>query len=110
MKTIKLSRASRSLAEYARELKEEIVVVTERSKPVAAVVPLKHVDRESLALSAHPEFLDLVGRSRREFAAGKTLSFEEMKRAVLPLRRGNTRLERTRKTRRSTSSRSASPQ
>lgn len=105
MKTIKLSKASRPLAEYAKELKEEIVVLTEGSKPVAAVVPLKHVDRESLALSAHPEFLELVARARREFATGKTLSFEEVKRAVLPSRPANTRLERKRKTRRSTASR-----
>lgn len=101
MRTIKLSHASRSLAEYAKELGEEIVVLTDRNKPIAAVVPLTHVDRESLALSAHPEFLALITRARREFAAGKTLSFEEMKRAVLPSRRpANKRLERTRRTRR----------
>jgi antitoxin (DNA-binding transcriptional repressor) of toxin-antitoxin stability system len=62
-----------------RELGEDIVVVTERNRPVAAIVPLKHVDRESLALRTHPEFLDLIARARREFAAGKTPSFEEMK-------------------------------
>jgi antitoxin (DNA-binding transcriptional repressor) of toxin-antitoxin stability system len=100
MKTIKLASASRSLAEYAKELDEEIVVVTERNKPIAAVVPLRHVDRESLALSSHPEFLDLIAQARREFAAGKTLSLEEMKRAVLSRRAANKRMERTRKTRR----------
>lgn len=36
MKTLKLSRASRSLAECARELDEEIVVLAERNKPGAA--------------------------------------------------------------------------
>ncbi|TAK04384.1 hypothetical protein EPO44_06995 [bacterium] len=97
MKTLKLSKASRSLADYARELDEEIVVLTERNKPVAAVIPLKQVDRESLALSAHPEFLDLIARSRREFAAGKTLSLEEMKKAVLRGGLANRRLKQTRK-------------
>ncbi len=101
MKTIKLASASRSLAEYAKELGEEIVVVTERNKPVAAVVPLKHVDRESLVLSSHPEFLDIITQARREFAAGKTLSLEEMKKAVLPRRAANKRMGRPRKTRRS---------
>ena len=48
MKTIKLASASRSFAEYAKELDDQIVVVTDRNKPVAAVVPLKNVDRESL--------------------------------------------------------------
>jgi|SoiMethySBSTD1v2_1073268.scaffolds.fasta_scaffold683678_2 prevent-host-death family protein len=101
MKTIKLASASRSLAEYMRELDDQIVVVTDRNKPVAAVVPLKNVDRESLALSSHPEFLEIIAKSRRQFAAGKILSLDEMRRAVLPRRRVNKRVERTRKTRRS---------
>jgi PHD/YefM family antitoxin component YafN of YafNO toxin-antitoxin module len=101
MKTIKLASASRSLADYAKELDDQIVVVTDRNKPVAAVVPLKNVDRESLALSSHPEFLEIVAKSRRQFAAGKTLSLEEMRRAVLPRQTANKRMERTRKTRRS---------
>jgi antitoxin (DNA-binding transcriptional repressor) of toxin-antitoxin stability system len=74
MKTIKLASASRSLAEYAKELDDQIVIVTDRNKPVAAVVPLRNVDRESLALSSHPEFLEIIAKSRRQFAAGKTLS------------------------------------
>ncbi len=101
MKTIKLGSASRSLAEYAKELDDQIVVVTDRNKPVAAIVPLRNVDRESLALSSHPEFLEIIAKSRRQFAAGKTLSLEEMRRAVLPRRTANKRIERTRKTRRS---------
>ena len=87
MKTIKLASASRSLAEYAKELDDQIVVVTDRNKPVAGVVPLKNVDRESLALSSHPEFLEIIAKSRRQFAAGKTLSLEGMRRAVLPHQR-----------------------
>jgi hypothetical protein len=88
-------------------LGEDIVVVTERNRPVAAIVPLKHVDRESLALSTHPEFLDLIARALREFAAGKTPSFEEMKKAVLPLGVANKRLERTLGKRGSTARRKA---
>jgi PHD/YefM family antitoxin component YafN of YafNO toxin-antitoxin module len=101
MKTIKLASASRSLADYAKELDDQIVVVTDRNKPVAAVVPLKNVDRESLSLSSHPEFLEIVAQSRRQFAAGKTMSLEEMRRAVLPRRTANKRMERSRRTRRS---------
>ena len=82
MKTLPLSAASRSLAEYAAELDDEVVVLTERNRPVAAIVPLRNVDKESLALSNHPGFLALIERSRREVAAGKTLSFEEMRAAV----------------------------
>ncbi len=96
MKTIQLANAFRPLAEYARELKEEILVVQGPRGPVAAVVPLEAVDRESLALSAHPEFLNLIARSRAQFAAGQTLTLEEMKRAVLPRRKANKALHRTR--------------
>jgi hypothetical protein len=96
MKTIQLSNASRPLAEYARELKDEILVVRDPRGPIAAVVPLRAVDRESLALSSHPEFLELIARSRAQFAAGQTLTLEEMKRAVLPRRKANQALHRTR--------------
>ena len=82
MKTLALSTASRSLAEYANELGDEVVVLTKRNRPVAAIVPLRNVDRESLALSTHPGFLALIERSRREVAAGRTLSFDEMRAAV----------------------------
>jgi len=97
MKTIQLSNASRPLAEYARELKEDILVIKDANLPVAAIVPLKAVDRESLAISAHPEFLELIARSRVQFAAGQTLTLDEMKRAVLPRRKANKSLPRTRR-------------
>ena len=79
MKTIKLSEASRPLAEYAADLGDEILVLTERNKPVAAIVPLERTDRESLALSGHPEFLDIIERSRADFRNGRTVSLETMK-------------------------------
>ncbi|MBI1786093.1 MAG: hypothetical protein HYR60_00890 [Acidobacteria bacterium] len=96
MKSIQLLNASRPLADYARELEDEILIVTDPGGPIA-VVPLKAVDRESLVLSAHPEFLDLIARSRAQFAAGQTLTLEEMKRAVLPRRKASEALRRTRK-------------
>lgn len=84
MKTIEISAAVKSLSEYADELDDDIVVLTSGNKPVAALVPLKNVDRESWALSTNDDFLELIEQARTEFREGKTLSFEEMKRAVLP--------------------------
>jgi len=63
--------------------------------PIAAVTPLKAVDRESLALIAHPEFLEHAARSRAQFASGQTLTMQEMRRAVLPRPKGNKALHRT---------------
>ena len=93
MRTIKLSQASRPLAEYAADLRNEIVVLTSGNKAVAAIVPLKETDLESLALSGHPEFLQLVERSRAEFREGRTLSLEEMKQAFPAERSPNRRLQ-----------------
>jgi len=101
MKTIKLSNASRPLTEYAAELGDEILVLTERNRPVAAVVPLKGIDRESLSLSNHPEFLELIAQSRAEIQRGQTLTLEEMKRAFSADRSRNKRLHPTGAARRS---------
>ena len=90
MKKVKLSNASRSLAQYATELKDDIVIVTEGNRPLAALVPLKNVDPESLALSTHPEFLKLIGRTRRDFALGKVVSLDEMRSRVRRIRSPNT--------------------
>jgi hypothetical protein len=85
------------LAEYAVELRDEIVLLTRRNGAVAAIVPLKNVDRESLAPSQHFEFLELIALSRGEFAAGRKLSLADMKRAVLPEGSPNTRIQPVRK-------------
>lgn len=84
MKRLRLSLAVRPLADYVADFPDETLVLTEGNRAVAAIVPLKNVDRESLALSQHPEFLGLIARSRAEFAAGRTISLDEMKRRVLP--------------------------
>ena len=100
MKTIKLSEASRPLAEYAADLRDEIVVLTERNRPVAAIVPLKKTDRESLALSAHPGFLNIIERSRADFRGGRTISLEAMKNELKSQQSPNQRLQPTKARRR----------
>ncbi|MGH8603565.1 MAG: hypothetical protein ACREXR_12565, partial [Gammaproteobacteria bacterium] len=64
MKAIELSEASKPLSEYAKELDGEIIVLTSDHKPVAALVSLKNVDRESLALSTDPEFMAIIEAAR----------------------------------------------
>ncbi|HKV11240.1 MAG TPA: hypothetical protein VJ725_24070 [Thermoanaerobaculia bacterium] len=81
MKTIELSTASKPLSEYAEEFGEEVVVLTSGHEPVAAVVSLKNVDAESLALSTNPTFLAILEEARAQFERGETISLEEMKRA-----------------------------
>ncbi|HMH49218.1 MAG TPA: hypothetical protein VK548_03225 [Candidatus Acidoferrum sp.] len=95
MKRLKLSSAVRSLADYITDFGDETVLVTQGGRAVAALVPLKHVDRESLALSQHPEFLELIERARAEFASGRTMSLDEMKDRVVPKRLPNKRVAPT---------------
>jgi len=83
MKAIDISEASGSLSDYAQGLGEEVIVVTSGKKPIAALVSLKNVDRESLALSTSPEFIAIIQAARAEFQSGKKLSLEEMKQEVL---------------------------
>lgn len=93
MKTIKLSQASRPLAEYAADFRDEIVVLTERNRAVAAIVPLKKTDRESVALSGHPEFLKIIERSRADFRRGRVISLEAMKNELEVRQSPNRRLQ-----------------
>jgi antitoxin (DNA-binding transcriptional repressor) of toxin-antitoxin stability system len=83
------------------DLRGDTVVLTEGKRAVAALVPLKNVDREALTLSQHPEFLELVARSRAEIAAGRTISLADMKQRTTPKRSPSKRTQPTaRKTRR----------
>ena len=93
MKRLRLSAAVRPLADYVADLRDEPVLLTEGNRAVAAIIPLKNVDHESLALSQHPEFLELIARSRADFAAGRTISLSEMKRRVLPKPSPNKRIQ-----------------
>ena len=105
MKTLKLSQASRPLADYATELGNEVLVVTDRNGPVVAIVPLKGADREAIALSNHPEFLGIIAQSRAEVRARRTVSLDAMKRALLSKLSPNKPLQPTSRARRKGGSR-----
>jgi hypothetical protein len=46
-------------------------------------------DAEALLLSRNPEFMQIIKEARAEFAAGKTLTLEEMKRSLLVIAKGS---------------------
>ncbi|BBO16589.1 conserved hypothetical protein [Candidatus Brocadia pituitae] len=82
MKTIEITKASKSLSDYTKELDNEILVITSNDKPIAAIVSLKNVDMESLSLSTSPEFMEIIETSRKDFKLGKKLSLDEIKREI----------------------------
>jgi antitoxin (DNA-binding transcriptional repressor) of toxin-antitoxin stability system len=63
-RTIELAKATQSLAEYAQQLEEGTIVVTDHGRPIAAVVALRNTDAETVALSENPQFLAIIERSR----------------------------------------------
>ncbi|NUO79347.1 hypothetical protein HUU05_04665 [candidate division KSB1 bacterium] len=83
MKTLELAHASMPLSEYAKELRDEIIVLTSNNQPVAAIVSLQYVDAsdlESLSLNSNPQFMAIIQQARQELRNGKKLSLEEMER------------------------------
>jgi len=82
MKTIDITKASKILSDYATQSDNEIVVLTLRNKPLAAIVSLKNIDRESLSLSTNPEFMKIIEKSRKDFKLGNKLSFSKMKKKI----------------------------
>ncbi len=79
MKTIELSNANKSLAEYTSELSQDNVILTLNGKAIAVVISLKDMDEESLSLSLNPEFISIIETARQEFKTGEKLSLSEIK-------------------------------
>jgi PHD/YefM family antitoxin component YafN of YafNO toxin-antitoxin module len=100
MKAMKLPKELQSFLEVAETAEQEMLVFTQKKRPVAALVSLRKVDRESLALSTNPQFLRIIETARKEVRAGKTASLEALERKF-GVTAPNKRMERTRKTRRS---------
>ena len=100
MKAMKLPKEIESFLDVAEAAEQETLVFTKKRRPVAALVSLKKVDRESLALSTNPQFLRIIESARKEVRAGKTISLEALKKKFR-IATPNKRMERARKTRRS---------
>jgi PHD/YefM family antitoxin component YafN of YafNO toxin-antitoxin module len=99
MKVMKLPKELQSFLEVAETAEEETLVFTENERPVAALVSLRKVDRESLALSTNPEFLKIIETARQEIRAGKTTSLEALE-TTFGVALPNKPVQRTRKPRR----------
>src|SRR5579883_337903 len=80
MKRTEVSQATNSLGQYARELEQDPLVLTEGGHAIAVLVPLEDADLESLALSLSPKFQAVIERARAEYRAGASLSEEDVRR------------------------------
>lgn len=80
MKLIESVEAVGTLAEYASNIQQGPVIVTQQGRPIAALVPIENTDLETVSLSTNPQFLDLIERSRKRVQAEGGISSDEMRR------------------------------
>ncbi|MBN2371786.1 MAG: hypothetical protein JXO72_14995 [Vicinamibacteria bacterium] len=80
MKAVELFQATSSFSEYASKARRETLVLTERGKAVAAVVPLDDENYFSMRLVNNPEFIEIIERGRVQYKARGGISIEEMRR------------------------------
>jgi hypothetical protein len=78
MKTLEKNQAKRPLREYASNLRGELLVVTDRGRPIALIVDADGADLETLAVSTNPVFLAIMDRSKRRLREKGGYSTEEV--------------------------------
>lgn len=82
MKEVEATQARASLGQYARELEGEPILVTDRGKPIAVLIPIENADLETVRLGMHPRFLALIERSRSRYEAKGGISPEDLRRRL----------------------------
>lgn len=82
MKSVEIADAAASLATYAQGAGKQPVVLTQKGKPVAAIVGLDGLDMEMLSLGNNPKFLALIEKSRARHKAEGGTSSADMRRLV----------------------------
>lgn len=87
MKTIEMTNATAPLAQYAQDVNTEPVILTQKGKPVAALMAIENADLETVTLSTNPKFLALIERSRIRQKSEGGISSEAMRRRLRPKRR-----------------------
>lgn len=79
MKTLEVTKDTSSLAEYAKNVDREPVIVTVDGKPIAALIPFGNTDMETVSLCTNPEFLALIERSRTKQKSEGSFSSDEIR-------------------------------
>ena len=101
MKTVEMTQAKGDLASYADQVRHEPMIVTDRGRPVMALLPIENADLETVTLSNDPRFIAMIERSRALYKPGSGIPLEEIRRKY-----GLQRKPRSKTTRRSRKGRS----
>lgn len=78
MKTMQMPKELQPLLSFAEASEQDTVVFTEKRRPVAALVSLRKLDWECLALSTNPEFWRIIEAARKQIRAGQTITLEAL--------------------------------
>jgi len=79
MKTLEMTEATGDLPSYAEQVRAEPVIVTDRGKPVMALVGITDADLETASLSTDSRFMALIERSRALYKPGTGMPLEEVR-------------------------------
>ena len=81
-KTIAVEATSAELAESLNDLDAGPVVLTQNGEPIAVITGLEGIDLEAISLSANPQFVALIERSRTRLKAEGGISSGEMRKRL----------------------------
>jgi hypothetical protein len=82
MTRVELKKATAPLSEYAQKARKDPVIVLRKGKPFAAVVPLRNVDEETVALGTNRKFLKVIKRSRARVEKEGAVPAAELRRRL----------------------------
>lgn len=82
MRKLELGKASSPLADYARGVKREPLILLDSGRPVAALVAVRDADLETVTLSTHPTFMAVIERSRIRHQEEGGISTPEIRRRL----------------------------
>jgi hypothetical protein len=79
-----MDEAKASLSEYARQARKQTLIVTQKGRPILALIRLPPgTDLENLAVTTHPTFQAIMGRSEARYQAEGGLSTEQVRRRLV---------------------------
>ena len=82
MKTLELTEATASLADYAKGLDQEPLILLTDGRPFAALLTIDDADWETVSLSNNPKFQAIIARSRQRLREEGGISGDEMRRRL----------------------------